>query len=471
MLVSLVEDAKLRYPDGEEWFSPDTRYPEYRFDEIATRPNRVYEAVRQCLAQAGYDRERFGTPGWNPLGAFVKPGQRVFVLCNFVQHRRANESAEAFAGKCTHGSVVRALVDYLLIAAGPTGRVQFGNAPVQSCNWNAVLAETGAARVQEFYARHGAPAAASDLRMYVAERDAHGGVAEVVEHDAAALTVNVDLGSSSLLDEPSQHGARYRVQDYDPARTEAFHGPGRHVYVVHRDVLEADVIFSIPKLKTHEKVGVTCAVKGCVGAVGHKDCLAHHRFGPPEKGGDEYPRDPFGLFRAASRFHDRVYRASSARPGSRRLRVFDTWVRRLLRRINPSVAGAWWGNDTAWRMAIDLSRIVEHAGRDGVMHDTPVRRHIVLVDGVTGGEGRGPLRPDPVASGVLFFADDPVLADRAAALLMSFDPSAVPHLRYALRQTRTDQARVITPAGEGGLSLLQSHAHRYAPPPGWQGHL
>jgi uncharacterized protein (DUF362 family) len=471
MLVSLVSDAQLRYPDGEASFSPDTRYPEYRFPEVAARPNGVYAAVRQCLAQAGFDRERFGTPEWNPLCAFVKPGQRVFVLCNFVQHRRGNESAEAFAGKCTHGSVVRALVDYLLIATGPAGRVQFGNSPVQSTNWNAVLAETGAARVQEFYARHGAPAAAADLRMYVAERDGHGGVAEVVERDADALTVNVDLGSSSLLDEPSRSGARYRVQDYDPARTEAFHGPGKHVYVVHRDVLEADVVFSIPKLKTHEKVGVTCAVKGCVGAVGHKDCLAHHRFGPPAKGGDEYPRDPFGLFRAASWFHDRVYHASSARPGSRRLRVLDTWVRRVLRRLNPSVAGAWWGNDTAWRMAVDLAHIVEHADRHGVVHEAPVRRHVVLVDGVIGGQGRGPLRPDPVASGLLFFADDAVLADHAAALLMSFDPSAVPHLRYALRLTQTDPARVITPAGEGGLSLLQPHAHRYAPPPGWREHL
>jgi uncharacterized protein (DUF362 family) len=471
MLISLTTDANLRYPGPEAAYSPGTRYPEYRFADVAAAPNGVYDAVRQCFAQAGLDRERFGTAEWNPLGAYVQRGQRVFVLCNFVQHRRPNESAEAFEGKCTHGSVVRAVVDYLLIAVGEEGRVRFGNAPVQSCNWSAVLEQTGAARVQEFYARHGAPAEAGDLRMYVAERDAYGGVAAAVERDADALTVNVDLGSSSLLDEPSREGARYRVQDYDPARTEAFHGPGKHVYVVHRDVLDADVVFSIPKLKTHEKVGVTCAVKGCVGAVGHKDCLAHHRFGPPAEGGDEYPRDPLGLFRAASRFHDRVYGAGSARPGSRRLRVLDTFLRRVLRRLNPSVAGAWWGNDTAWRMAIDMARIVEHADRHGVVHDTPRRRHLVLVDGVVGGEGRGPLRPEPVASGTLFFADDPVLADLAAALLMGFDPAAVPHLRYALRQSQSDSARVVTPAGEGGLSLLQPYARRYAPPPGWRGHL
>lgn len=467
MLLSIVADEHLAYPDAAEWFSPSVGYPEYRHGHVASKPNAVYAAVRQCFAQAGFDAARFGTADWNPLGDIVQPGQRVFVLCNFVQHQRSNESAEAFAGKCTHGSVVRAVIDYLLLAGA---RVQFGNAPVQSCNWAAVLDQTGAARVQEFYAERNLPAAAIDLRMVVSERDALGNITNYVERDAAQNTIEIDLGSTSLLDEPSRHGARYRVQDYNPERTEAFHGPGRHVYVLHRAVLEADVVFSLPKLKTHEKVGVTCAVKGCVGAVGHKDCLAHHRFGPPGKGGDEYPRDPLGLFRAASWLHDRVYRSQS-KAGV--LRIADNFLRRVLRRINPSVAGAWWGNDTAWRMAVDLARIVEHADANGVLHETPVRRNYSLVDGVIGGQGRGPLRPDPVASRTLFFADDVYLADFAAATLMGFDPRSVPHLRHAcLDVSALDvSARAIANGVEGGLEVLAPHVIRYEPPPGWKGHL
>jgi hypothetical protein len=237
------------------------------------------------------------------------------------------------------------------------------------------------------------------------------------------------------------------------------------VYVVHRAVLEADAVFSIPKLKTHEKVGVTCAVKGCVGAVGHKDCLAHHRFGPPDKGGDEYPRDPLGFFRAASRLHDHVYR-SGKRTGV--LRIFENYLRRILRRVNPSVAGAWWGNDTAWRMAIDLARIVEHCDANGVMHEEKVRSHWSLIDGVVGGEGRGPLRPDPVESRTIAFSDDAVLADFAAATLMGFDPLAVPHVRHAWRNAR---ARVVVNGVEGDMSLMQPCVVRYEPPPGWRGHL
>ena len=458
----MISDDRLVYPDAAEWFSPSESYPEYRLEHVATRPNYVYAAVRRCLAQAGLDGARFGTANWNPFREFVVPGQRVFVLCNFVYHRRPNESVEAFLGKCTHGSVVRALVDYLLLAGA---RVQFGNSAVQSCNWDAVLKDTGAVRVQQFYAERGLPAAAADLRMVIAERDALGSITKYVERDAGAETVIVDLGASSLLDEPSRHGGRYRVVDYSPDRTEAFHAPGKHVYVIHRAVLEADLIFSIPKLKTHEKVGITCSVKGCVGSVGHKDCLAHHRYGPPSDGGDEYPRDPLGAFRAASWLHDRVNR-SGHRNGL--LRIGDTYLRKVLRRINPSIGGAWWGNDTAWRMAVDLARIVEHCDANGVMHERPVRRNLSLVDGVVGGEKQGPLRPDPVASRTVLFADDAYLTDYAAATLMGFDPRSVPHLRFGWRDPAVN---VIANDVRGGLEILKPHVKRYEPPPGWKGHL
>ena len=67
------------------------------------------------------------------------------------------------------------------------------------------------------------------------------------------------------------------------------HAPGRHQYLVAREVIEADVIVNLPKLKTHKKAGVTCALKNLIGINGNKEYLPHHRVGGAERGGDCYP--------------------------------------------------------------------------------------------------------------------------------------------------------------------------------------
>ncbi|MEX2140409.1 MAG: DUF362 domain-containing protein [Pirellulales bacterium] len=473
--VSVVVDSQLRYP-AESPFSPSERYPEYRFEHLSPRPNLVYEAVRKCFAQAGLDAGRFGTADWNPLGQWIKPGQRVFVLCNFVYHRRANESTGSFSSKCTDGSVLRALLDYVLLAVGSNGTVRFGNAPVQGCLWDAVLEDTRAQEVAEFFHSVSAPVEPCDLRLFIAERSPLGGVRHVERRDEGDA-VSIDLADKSLLAAEGQRGSsHFRLSDYDPRRTEAAHSGGRHVYVVHRQALEADVIVSIPKLKTHEKVGITCALKGCVGVIGHKDCLAHHRFGSPEIGGDEYPRDRFRLLRMVSRFHDWVYKSA---PGGFRgnvLRVMDRICRSGVRRLVPVIGGAWWGNDTAWRMALDIARIVRYADRQGVMQTEPVRPHLALMDGVVGGEGAGPLKPAPVPSGVILFGDDAPLVDYACARLMGFDPTRIPlvskafdQAEYALTRQRFGEGDCILNGKPLPISDLHAAGERrFDPPPGWR---
>lgn len=478
-LVSLVCRPGMAYPEGAHGYSPDQAYPEYPWpDRIAPSPNPVYAAVREVFAQAGLDRERFGTAGWNPLGGWIAPGSRVFVLCNFVYHRKPLESPAEFLGKCTHGSVVRALIDYALIATGLGGRVEFGNAPVQSAVWERVLEETGAAAVRDFYGDVRAPVEPRDLRLYVAPRTLAGGVVNP-EHRPADDVAEVDLGADSLLAELDGHGARYRVADYDPRRTEGYHAGGRHVYAVNRHVLEADVVISAPKLKTHEKVGITCGVKGFVGAIALKDCLAHHRMGSPGEGGDEYPR-PRVFPGAVSRFHEWVQRRAPGGAGMNALRVVDRTLRRVAVRSGSVVGGAWHGNDTAWRMAVDIARILRFAGRDGVLGEAPARRHLLLVDGVVGGEGEGPLAPSPVESGALLFSDDVPTGDRIAAELMGFRPDRLAIVQQAFRR---DLRFPATDAGaESAILCLNGRpaeieavrrcgVRAFRPPRGWRGQL
>jgi uncharacterized protein (DUF362 family) len=478
-MISLIVDPTLTYPEANDFYSPDERFPEYRHAHVSERKNPIYRAVRQCFAQAGLDREHFATPSWNPLGSFVQSGSRVFVLCNFVLHREPAETAQGFAAKCIHGSVLRALVDYLLLAVGETGSIAFGNAPMQHCDWEAVLRDTGAQTVADFYRSIQAPVEAQDLRLFVIRRNRMGRVTRVERrHESDGVSVN--LGTDSLMVELDRAPSTpYRVMNYSPTRLEAFHSGGNHMYVINRRILEADTVVSLPKLKTHEKVGITCVLKGFVGAVGHKDSLPHYRYGPPEIGGDEYPSDRAGLLRLALGFHYRVQRSMPESKWGNVLRVIDRFVRAAVTRRAPVTEGAWWGNDTAWRMVLDLARIVNYANHSGELQATPCRQHLALVDGVIGGEGEGPLEPDPVHSGVLMFSDGLAAADVACASMMGFEPQRMPVVREALHLSKYPLMRhglsdeqVVYNGRSSSMSELGGLApQRYNPPSGWQGKL
>jgi uncharacterized protein (DUF362 family) len=472
--LSVVSLSHASYPAGD-FYSPGESYPEYRYKHISSQPNQVYRAVRETIAQAGLDREHYGSSDWNPLGRYIRQGQNVFVLCNFVYHRRPSESVETFWSKCIHGSVLRALIDYILIAVGPSGTVRFGNAPLQSCEWEKVLQDTGAARVREFYAGQGISVEACDLRCYVAERDQLGRIRHL-ERRKQVPVVEIDLVNHSLLAELDDH-PRFRVTDYNPGHTEGYQQMGRHVYALNRAVLEADVVFHLPKLKTHEKVGITCALKGLVGAIALKDSLAHHRFGAPSRGGDEYPTDSLAL-RLSSHFHDWVYLQEGTSPLLQVLRVVDRNLRRVLRRSGKTLAGAWYGNDTAWRMALDIGRLLMYADRTGTLHEQRQRRHLMLIDGVIGGEGDGPLSPSPIPAGTLLFCDDLVVGDLACCRLMGFDPGRLPLVNraflvhpYPLTDVTPQSHFAIVNGQFVPIDQLRSRVRPFLPPRGWRGHV
>jgi len=476
-MISLLIDPTLEYPSSLDFFSPDEQFPEYPFTHLSSVKNPIYRAVRNCIAQSGLDSEHFNTPLWNPFGGFIKPGDRIFVLCNFANERRSNELVMDFQSRCTHGSVLRAIIDYILIATARTGTISFGNAPTQFCHWNQVLADTGADRVLQYYHDNNCQIEACDLRLYVTDASYLGAIRSVERRDETR-GVHVNLGADSLLtalDLNPKH--RYRIMNYDPSRTEYFHSGGKHEYVVNRQILDADVIFSIPKLKTHEKVGISCAIKGFVGTVGHKESLPHHRFGSPNVGGDEYPSDRWGVLQLASGFHERVQHTT---PDSNRgsvLRAAYRVLRRAMRPIAPIVEGAWWGNDTAWRMVLDLVRIATYASNYGEMQTKPCRRHLVMIDGIYGGEGEGPAFPTAVRSGVLLFGDNLPAVDTMNALLMGFDPEKIPLVReasclakYPIASRPMDEERVIYKGQNLAVKDFQANpTYHFKPSDGWLG--
>src|SRR5436309_13463681 len=73
------------------------------------------------------------------------------------------------------------------------------------------------------------------------------------------------------------------------AETNAKHSGAHHEYLLCRTPMDADVLINLPKLKTHKKVGLTCALKNLVGINANKNWLPHHTEGTPDDGGDQFP--------------------------------------------------------------------------------------------------------------------------------------------------------------------------------------
>jgi uncharacterized protein (DUF362 family) len=366
----------------------------------------------------------------------ASPRPTIFLLCNFVCHKRSNETWRQFQGKTTQCEVLYPLIEQILAVYGDDVRIRIGNAPLQGAVWERIVVEVGLDRlVKHFRERlHADVIELCDLRLHVRELNGRHLTSYVRQENeyGSDRCVLVDLAEKSLLEEVTRDDTAFRVLDYGTDRIVRCHSPGKHVYIIARKVLESDLIISVPKLKTHEKVGITTGIKGCVGIIAHKDCLPHHRKGSSAEGGDEYQR-PSRMRRLLSDYHDFVNRLPAS-VAANCLLFTDRVLRKLhSRRKACFSAGSWSGNDTAWRMSLDLARISLYATADGQMASQPVRRHFVLTDGVIAGEGQGPLNVDPVALGYLGWSEDLAASDLVNSAAMGINLDLLPIVRQAFQ--------------------------------------
>lgn len=452
MKVAVYKAAGARYPET----------PPY------DPPNAAYDAVRGALGLLGLDPA-------NPLGAFIRPGDRVVIKPNLVTHEFGVQEGQ----RCltAHGSVLRAVVDYAFLAGGPESSIVIADAPVQGADFAKIVAQNGLDAIRDFYWRtHRYELAVLDLRQVQAVLDEQSALIRRVEElpgDPRGYSI-VDLGEESRLRALDRGRPRYAVGDYDEEVTNRRHRAPHHEYVIANTILDANTILSVPKLKTHSKVGLTMALKNMVGIVGSKDCLPHHRHGTTGQNGDEFPRD-----------YPRRW-LFAARGGQLLQGHVPRWMWRAMRTAASSVLGAgtpsrerrvegetqqkffpsgsWYGNDTIWRTVDDLNRILRHWSRaTNRLEAEEQRRCFTIVDGIVSMEGNGPLKGSPRQTGVVLAGEDSLALDLAAASLVGFDWRKIPMLA-GMAGGETGEVDVVTNVAE-----LAREPH--LPPAGWRNHV
>lgn len=286
----------------------------------------------------------------------------------------------------THPDLVEVTADYAAQALAGKGKLIIGDNPSVDADFDELIQTLDIRHLQSKYE---VPCEILDLRPLVC-RDLkdYGNKHRMAEAEGDPLGQKViNLGRSSML-----YGVNpllFRgVFDQRKDTIQAHFGETQ-IYGFSRSIYNADVYISLPKMKTHHKVGVTLNLKGLVGTITEKNHLVHWRLGFPAIGGDEYPD-------------------------------FKSWIRGHFAKVKER--GAWNGNDTIWRMVVDLY----HAMR------LKERKYFTIVDGIIGGEGKGPFCVHAKNSGLLTAGEDLLATDLATVKLMGLRPEKIPYLDYFL---------------------------------------
>jgi len=474
--VSINIDLKITYPTNNP-FHPNQPFPEItklNFKEI-DKQNDVYDLIRTTLEKMGLDHNRIGTPNWNPFCNLVKLGDQVLIKPNLVLHHNS-ESADIDA-VVTHASVLRPIIDYVLIALKGTGTVIIGDAPHGDADFDAIVKSNGLLKLVNWYMKQGINIELRDFRKYIYPDGFSKSVCKKVDLDPDGYTLVNLKDKSWLCDLP--HLNRLYGSDYDRRQIVDEHAFENHKYLISNTVLTSDVVISIPKLKTHKKTGITVNLKNLVGINGDKNYLAHYRIGSPRQGGDEYPNSKnlvLLILRAWNRFSRRILLAPNKqylRDLFQILKIPFSILRRLYKQIwtEPIVEmGNWYGNDTCWRMCLDLNHILRFVDKDGQLHNVPQRRYFCVVDGIIAGEGNGPLNPDPKNCGAIITGNDPYQTDYVCAQLMGFKQTKI----KLLSKSRSNNIIGFIPE-ELQISCLKSGktipyedlSFNFKPHPGW----
>jgi uncharacterized protein (DUF362 family) len=413
-------------------FSPSENYPEYPFSDYSGSENPVYKSMRNHLRNLGLDAARYNSMEWNPFGEFDLRGKKIVIKPNLVIH--THKMGEDIWSIITHPSLIRVMLDYIYIATEGNCEVIIGDSPVQVADFERLVEICQLNKLCSYFHDKGLNIGIKDFRLSRALCDEKGRIKTIIQSGDSNECCPVNLGSGSTFCDIDSSYKHYRVADYDRREMLKHHYPGHHEYLISRSVLESDFFINLPKVKTHLRAGVTLSLKNLVGINCSKDRLPHHRQGAKSKNSDEYEK--FYLFQWLEILleeHAWFYKNAFLKRTILFLaKVFGKTHRIIRNCLNQKfyTEGSWHGNDTVWRMCLDMNKIMFYSDDKGQMNPKKVdRKYLTILDGIIGGEKEGPLSPTPINSGFTVGAFNPAVSDSVTAVLMGLDPEKIPIIK------------------------------------------
>lgn len=412
----------------------------------------------------------------------IEAGNWVVIKPNLVKESKETDEKE-WESVITSPRLIREVAEHVCKQLGGTGKVTICDAPQTDSSFRKIVQKLGLYELaEELTAKYGTPVEVVDLRNE--EWTNEGGVIikrEKLQGDPSGA-IAFNLGKQSLFYQNPGEG-KYYGADYDYKTLNKHHQGETQEYLICATPVLADVFISLPKLKTHKKTGATLSLKNLVGINADKNWLPHHTFGSPKQGGDEYP--DISLKRKIE-----TWGSKTAKKIAIALPVIGPMLARFLRdsgaemfgKGNTTIrSGNWYGNNTTWRMTLDLNRCLLYGNPDGTLRNESPKKYYTIVDGEIGMEGAGPMQGNPKKCNIYISGSDPVAVDAVATTMMGFDWKKIPVIREAfnlkeLPISTCKPSEIIIesdmPEWNGTLENLQKQKHfDFEPHFGWKNHI
>jgi uncharacterized protein (DUF362 family) len=368
------------------------------------------------------------------LFSVVKTARKIVLKPNWVKHEHMERPGE-WDYVITHPEVITAVIEKTIDYMLPGGLITIIDGPEMTTQFEKLIANYPVNEWEKKASLKNIALKVIDLREDVWIDNGELVVKRIKKIGDPIGNTDINLKEKSEFFNHKKSKKGYFGADSNIKETNDAHNGIDNRYRISRTVMEADVFINLPKLKTHKKAGVTICLKNLVGINTHRNFLPHYSIGSRTEGGDQFPVDSTkGKLESALNplFHQYIrtnpFLSRLASPLMKIARRFFGSNKKTNR------SGSWYGNDTIWRMILDLNKSLLYANPDGSFRpDEPAfrKKYIGIVDGILCGEGYGPKTPDPKPCGYIIAGSNPAAIDAVSARLMGFDPSLIPTIKNA----------------------------------------
>lgn len=389
-----------------------------------------------------YDREKIFSylDGLELFNDTIKEGDVVLIKPNWVKESHLSRS-EDWDYIITHPSVIEAVIEAAAKRLKGKGKIIVADGPQTDSSFEKILEHMNVDNWYSIADSYNIKLEILDLREQE-WKSQHGNIVsrrELAGKSKESIEMNMQDDISEFYGhKKSKYG--YFGASPDLAETNMAHDGVNNLYRVSKTAIECDVFINLPKLKTHRKAGITCALKNLVGITTYRNYLPHHTEGTPGDHGDQFKDNNLKnkveerlMRKIKNIIKDNMWASKAFVPFKKAGGEVFGKTTEVVR------SGNWYGNDTIWRTVLDLNKILLYANSDCSMREDKwvnSKRYIGIVDGIRGGEGIGSYEPDPIDSKLIIAGTNPVAIDCCSAKLMGFDYMKIPLLYNAFKINR-----------------------------------